>query len=82
MSLWFCFVPLIPQADNRWNNVRYQLLKAICGTALQAKKDTSMVAVFLMHEFRTVLTTAEKLKVNEDPYMIIYRCLDIIQNQV
>ena len=34
-----------------WNNLRYQLLTGVAGTAIQAAKDDSSVGVFLVHEF-------------------------------
>ncbi|MBJ6727174.1 DUF6946 family protein [Geomesophilobacter sediminis] len=44
-----------------WGAVRYQLLAAICGTALQAKLDSSSIALFVVHEFQTNLTFEENL---------------------
>ena len=46
--------------NSPWGLVRYQLLAAVCGTALQAKHDSSSLAVFVVHEFHTDQT----IKVN------------------
>lgn len=51
-----------------WEGVRYQLLTAICGTVLQAKEDSSSLAVFVVHEFRTSKTTEENLQRNCEDY--------------
>ncbi|BCO11361.1 hypothetical protein GEOBRER4_n1903 [Citrifermentans bremense] len=48
--------PEIPTDKLRWGAVRYQLLAAMCGTALQAKIDSSSLALFVVHEFHTDLT--------------------------
>ncbi|BCG46797.1 hypothetical protein GEOBRER4_n1611 [Citrifermentans bremense] len=50
--------------ESRWGAVRYQLLAAICGTALQAKLDSSSLAAFVVHEFHTDLTFMENLSRN------------------
>jgi hypothetical protein len=55
---------LVPAGDNRWDNVRYQLLAAICGTAIQAQRDGSALAVFVVHEFHTRKTTTDKISAN------------------
>jgi hypothetical protein len=55
---------LVPGGAVRWDLVRYQLLTAICGTALQAKADGSAIAVFAVHEFHTGKTKAEKTAQN------------------
>lgn len=57
-----------PNVKCAWDKVRYQLLTAICGTALQAKKDQSTVAVLVIHEFHTQSTKAKKLKANDDAF--------------
>ena len=51
-----------------WEPIRYQLLTALCGTLIQAKKDESKVAVFIFHEFETALTTKEKMDENNNEY--------------
>lgn len=51
-------------AASPWSSVRYQLLTAICGTALQAQVYSSSLAVLVVHEFRTALTLQEKLRRN------------------
>lgn len=51
-------------SSTAWGSVRYQLLTAICGTVLQAKIDESSLAVLVVHEFRTNLTTKKKLDKN------------------
>jgi len=53
---------------NQWDNVRYQLLTAICGTAIQAKRDGSALAVFVVHEFHTRKTTPDKIHANKKAF--------------
>lgn len=55
---------LVPIGDSRWDNVRYQLLTAICGTAIQARRDGSTLAVFVVHEFHTRKTTPDNILAN------------------
>jgi len=59
---------MIGKPTPSWEAVRYQLLTAICGTILQAKHDSSNLAVFVVHEFRTDKTTAENLQRNSEDY--------------
>ncbi len=59
---------LFPSKDNRWDDVKYQLLTAICGTAIQAKQDDSSLGVFIVHEFRTSLTKPSKIAKNEKDF--------------
>lgn len=47
-----------------WASVRYQLLTALAGTALQAQKDRSAFAVLVVHEFVGSATVDEKVLVN------------------
>jgi hypothetical protein len=51
-----------------WDSIRYQLLTAICGTVLQAKQDSSSLAVFVVHEFRTDKTKLENVQRNSEDY--------------
>lgn len=55
---------LLPQ-ESPWGSLRYQLLAAICGTALQAKLDSSSLAVFVVHEFHTEATLEDNLRRNQ-----------------
>jgi len=48
----------------RVDNVRYQLLTAICGTAIQSRRDGSALAVFVVHEFQTHKTTTDNIRAN------------------
>lgn len=48
-----------------WRDLRYQLLTAAAGAALQAAIDHSGTAVLIIHEFQSSATTAEKLAVNQ-----------------
>lgn len=59
---------LVPAGDNRWDNVRYQLLTAICGTAIQAQRDGSTLAVFVVHEFHTRKTATDKISANAEDF--------------
>jgi hypothetical protein len=51
-----------------WSAVRYQLLTAICGTAIQAKLDGSVCAAFVVHEFHTASTQPNRIEKNEQAY--------------
>jgi hypothetical protein len=55
---------LVPGDHSLWENIRYQLLTGICGTAIQAQRDGSVVAVFVVHEFHTFKTTPDNILVN------------------
>ncbi len=59
---------MIGKPKSNWEAVRYQLLTAICGAVLQAKHDSSSLAVFVVHEFHTDKTTAENLQRNREDY--------------
>lgn len=59
---------LVPGEKCRWEKIRYQLLTAICGTAIQAKLDGSALAVFAVHEFHTSKTTPDKIAVNANDF--------------
>lgn len=59
---------LVPIGDNRWDNVRYQLLAAICGTAIQTRLDGSALAVFVVHEFHTRETVPDNILVNKKDF--------------
>jgi hypothetical protein len=60
-----------------WGLVRYQLLTAICGTVLQAQKDGSDLAVFLVHEFRTPLTSEENLSRNKKDFELFVAAIGL-----
>ncbi|MDX2121073.1 MAG: hypothetical protein SF070_08490 [Gemmatimonadota bacterium] len=47
-----------------WRDLRYQLITGTAGSALQAVTDNSAAAVFIVHEFRSTLTSADKLAAN------------------
>ena len=59
---------LVPASDHQWDKIRYQLLTAICGTAIQAQRDGSTLAVFVVHEFHTRKTTLDKLLANKKEF--------------
>jgi len=59
---------LVAGSASYWDPIRYQLLTAMCGTVLQAKKDSSSLAVFVVHEFRTEKTKPENLERNNEDY--------------
>jgi hypothetical protein len=59
---------LVSGPSAKWNNVRYQLLTAICGTAIQAQRDGSSLAVLAVHEFRTTETKPDKLDTNRKDF--------------
>jgi hypothetical protein len=42
----------------------YQLFAAIAGTLLESESDKAVKAVFIVHEFRTALTTDAKMEIN------------------
>lgn len=51
-----------------WDGIKYQLLTAICGTILQAKKDQSKLAIFIVHVFHTNKTTTKNLHKNSEDF--------------
>ena len=55
---------LVSGATEPWDSIRYQLLTAITGTALQAKSDGAAMAVFVVHEFHTSSTVKDKVEQN------------------
>lgn len=55
---------LVPGSPEPWDSIRYQLLTAITGTALQAKSDGAAMAVFVVHEFHTSSTVKDKVEQN------------------
>lgn len=57
---------LVRNTDREWFPLKYQLLTAICGTALQVKHDKSQVGIFLIHEFITGKTNISRLQKNEE----------------
>jgi len=44
--------------------LRYQLLSGVAGTVLQAQKDRSPIAIFVVHEFRRRLSHTAKVQTN------------------
>ena len=54
--------------ESPWAVIRYQLLTAISGTVIQAKKDKSSLAVFVIHEFRTDSTKKDNLDRNHNEF--------------
>lgn len=61
---------------------RYQLLTAICGTVLQARRDGSKLAVFVVHEFRTDKTAVDKLRRNSEDYSSFLAALGISSGHI
>jgi len=61
-------ISLVPGEEKLWDNIRYQLLTAICGTAIQARRDGSTVAVFVVHEFHTHKTTPDNIRLNANDF--------------
>jgi hypothetical protein len=66
---------LVPGKSEKWQGIRYQLLTALTGTAIQAKIDKSDFAVFVVHEFRTWKTSPENHERNAHDFKTF---LDII----
>lgn len=58
----------------------YQLLTALTGTAIQAEKDNSNFAIFLIHEFHTDLTNSKKIKDNQHDYTSFLKALTNQEN--
>lgn len=56
-------------------NNGYQLLTALTGTAIQAKKDNSDFAIFLIHEFYTKLANSKKINNNQKDYSSFVKAL-------
>jgi hypothetical protein len=59
---------MVPGSIADWGPIRYQLLTAICGTALQGRRDKATLAVFVVHEFQTIKTRREFLDRNREDY--------------
>jgi hypothetical protein len=59
---------MVGRPASTWDSIRYQLLTAICGTVLQAKKDSSSLAIFVVHEFQTEKTKLENLQRNREDW--------------
>ncbi len=51
-----------------WADIKYQLLTAICGTAIQAKADSSTLGVLVVYELQTNSTERDKLDKNMRAY--------------
>lgn len=49
-----------------WRELRYQLITATAGAALQAVIDQSVATVLVVHEFHSNLTAPEKIAANQD----------------
>ena len=69
----------VPGAQSKWDNIRYQLLTALCGTALQAKSDNSNFAIFVVHEFHTENTIVEKIDSNSRDFEAFLNTIGITQ---
>jgi hypothetical protein len=63
--------------EEHWEDIRYQLLTALCGTILQAKEDGSSIAVFVVHELRTHKTAEKYLRKNKEHYAAFLSALGI-----
>jgi hypothetical protein len=62
------FGPTALPSQPRWYGLRYQLLTALAGTAIQAANDNNPLAVLIVHEFQTQLTTINAINANNDDY--------------
>jgi hypothetical protein len=61
--------PISPSLmETPWAEIPYQLLTAICGTAIQARSDQSRLAVLVVHVFETNSTEQEKLDINHHAF--------------
>lgn len=61
----------------KWDNVMYQLLNAICGTAIQARIDHSSVGAFVVHEFHTSKTKEDNIRRNRASFEKLLRALGL-----
>ena len=52
--------------DEEFNQLRYQLLHAVAGTLMEARRRKANVAVFVVHEFLSADTNEELVKRNTD----------------
>lgn len=52
--------------DEQYSKLRYQLLTAVAGTVLEAKRQSAHIAAFLVHEFVTESVQAASVRRNED----------------
>lgn len=59
-----------------WKSLRYQLLTAAAGTALQARIDGARRAALVIHEFRSSATTEHLLKRNAEDLEAFLRVLN------
>ena len=51
-----------------WSGLRYDLLTGVAASVLEAERKGASMAIFVLHEFRTTATKADKLKRNESDY--------------
>ena len=58
-----------------WQGVPYQLLTAICGTLIQARRDDASCAVLTVHEFRTRYTSDETQAGNHRELLAFFRAV-------
>lgn len=56
-----------PNADP-WRSLRYQLLTALTGTAIEAARQRAATAVVIVHEFRTESADLEDVEVNSEDF--------------
>ena len=66
-----------------WKELRYQLLTAVTGTAIEASRRRAVTAVVVVHEFRTESMAAENVAVNaEDFKAFVSVLLDLPETEV
>jgi hypothetical protein len=71
-----------PDADP-WRGLRYQLITAVTGTALEAARRQAVAAVVIVHEFRTERANGKKVAVNtEDFQEFVGALLDLPHSEV
>lgn len=57
-----------------WQDLRYQLLTGVAGTAIQAARDNAPIAVFVAHEFDTKEANKKLVHANNEDYANFVAC--------
>jgi len=63
-----------------WGTIRYQLLAGIAGTILQAIKDGSFFAIFVVHEFHTLDVNSQRVEKNAADFEHVVRTVKMVPN--
>ena len=69
------FGPSAVATEKPWSDLRYQLLTALAGTAIEAAKRDCSLAVLCIHEFLTESANPKKLERNDESFTAFVRAL-------